>query len=63
LSDSITLAVSVNGKRRDEIEVSASASKDEIIEVAKEAVAKWLEDKNIIKEIVVPNKLVNLVVK
>ena len=63
MSDSITLAVSVNGKRRDEIEVSASASKDEIIEVAKEAVAKWLEDKNIIKEIVVPNKLVNLVVK
>jgi len=63
VKDSITLAVSVNGKRRDEIEVSASASKDEIIEVAKEAVAKWLEDKNIIKEIVVPNKLVNLVVK
>ena len=63
LQDSITLGVAVNGKRRGEIEVPADASKDEIIDIAKKEVSKWLEGKNIVKEIVVPNKLVNLVVK
>ncbi|SFV62359.1 Leucyl-tRNA synthetase [hydrothermal vent metagenome] len=63
VQDTITLGVSVNGKRRGEIEVASDASKDEIVEEAKSIVAKWLEGKNIIKEIVVPNKLVNLVVK
>ena len=61
--DSITLAVTINGKKRDEIEVSPSASKEEILEMAKTECAKWLEGKTIVKEIYVPNKLVNLVVK
>ncbi len=63
--DSITLAVTINGKKRAEIEVSPTATKEEILTYAKEQsnVQKWLEDKEIIKEIVVPNKLVNLVIK
>jgi leucyl-tRNA synthetase len=61
--DSVTLGVAVNGKRRAEIEISPTAAKDEIIAQAKEALAKWLEGKEIVKEIVVPNKLVNIVVK
>ena len=63
VEDSISLGVSVNGKRRGEIEVATNASKDEILSLAKESVAKWLEEKEIVKEIVVPNKLVNLVIK
>ncbi len=63
IEDTITIAVTVNGKRRGEIEVVKDISKDEILKLAKEVVPKWLEGKNIIKEIVVPNKLVNLVVK
>jgi len=63
VQDTITLGVSVNGKRRGEIEVSADASKEKIVEEAKARVSKWLEGKNIVKEIVVPKKLVNLVVK
>ncbi len=63
VSDSITYGISVNGKNRGEIEVSPSASNEEIIMAAKEAVSKWLEGMTIVKEIVVPNKLVNLVVK
>jgi leucyl-tRNA synthetase len=63
VEDSITLAVSVNGKRRSEIEVAKDTSKEEILELAKAEVAKWLEDKTIVKEIVVPGKLVNLVIK
>ncbi|MCD6432945.1 MAG: leucine--tRNA ligase [Sulfurimonas sp.] len=63
VEDSITLGVSVNGKRRAEIEVAIDEPKENIIVLAKESVAKWLEDKTIVKEIVVPKKLVNLVIK
>ncbi len=63
VADSITYGISINGKNRGEIEVSPSASNEEIISLAKKATAKWLEQMSIIKEIVVPNKLVNLVVK
>ncbi len=65
VADSITLAITINGKKRGEIEVDPSASKDEILALAKqsESALKWIEGKELIKEIVVPNKLVNLVVK
>ena len=61
--DSIKLVITVNGKKRDEIEVEKSLDKESIITQSKEKVGKWLEGKNIIKEIYVPGKLVNLVVK
>ncbi len=65
VADSVTLAITINGKKRGEIEVSPSASKDEILELAKasDSAKKWIDGKELIKEIVVPNKLVNLVVK
>ncbi|MGM0519445.1 MAG: leucine--tRNA ligase [Campylobacterota bacterium] len=61
--DSVCLAVTINGKKRGEVEVSPQASKDEILAAAKDNAAKWIDGKEIIKEIVVPNKLVNLVIK
>ncbi|MFX4233100.1 leucine--tRNA ligase [Aliarcobacter butzleri] len=61
--ESIVLAVTVNGKKRCEIEVAPDTSKDEILAKAKIASAKWLENSEILKEIVVPNKLVNFVIK
>ncbi|MFK5936883.1 MAG: leucine--tRNA ligase [Sulfurimonas sp.] len=63
VEDSVTLGVAINGKRRAEVEVSKDATKEEILLSAKELVSKWLEDKQIVKEIVVPNKLVNFVIK
>ena len=63
VEDSITLGVSVNGKNRAEVEVAADASKEEILAAAKEVIAKWIDGKEIVKEIVVPKKLVNIVVK
>ncbi len=63
VDDSITLAITINGKKRDEIEVEKDLSKDEILSQAKIKAAKWIEDKSIVKEIYVPNKLINLVVK
>ena len=59
----IVLAVTVNGKKRAEIEVSKEASKEDILSAGKSSAAKWIEDKELLKEIYVPNKLVNLVVK
>ncbi len=63
VEDSITLGVSINGKRRCEIEIAIDESKENIIALAKEKAEKWLEGKTIVKEIVVPKKLVNLVIK
>ncbi len=65
VQDTITLAITVNGKKRGEIEVSPEASKEEVLSLAKENenTKKWIDGKEIIKEIVVPKKLVNLVVK
>jgi leucyl-tRNA synthetase len=63
VQDSILYVVMIGGKKRTEVEVSPSASQEEILMAAKEAGAKWLEGMQIMKEIVVPNKLVNLAVK
>lgn len=59
----ITLGVSINGKARAEITVASDATNEEMIAHAKEAAAKWIEGKEIVKEILVPKKLVNLVIK
>ncbi|MDX4039669.1 leucine--tRNA ligase [Aliarcobacter skirrowii] len=61
--DSIVLAVTINGKKRCEIEVAINATNEEILELTKVAAKKWLENATIVKEIVVPNKLVNIVIK
>ena len=63
VQDSITMVVQVNGKVRGKMEVAANASVDEIKAQAKQidSVQKFLTGE-IKKEIVVPNKLVNIVV-
>ncbi len=63
VEDSVTLGVSINGKRRCEIEVALDAPQDEILAAAKAEAHKWLDGKTLVKEILVPKKLVNLVVK
>lgn len=63
--DSLQIIVQVNGKLRSRIEVAASASKDEIevAAVTDENVKRFTDDKQVVKVIVVPGKLVNIVVK
>ncbi|MFL5834750.1 MAG: leucine--tRNA ligase [Solirubrobacterales bacterium] len=65
VSDTVTLVVQVNGKLRDRIEAPAEAPKEELLRLARESekVAKHLDGQQIVKEIVVPGKLVNLVVR
>ncbi len=64
VSDSITLAVQVNGKVRAEITVGKDTSKDEIQKLAldQENVKKYLENKKPTKVIYVPGRLVSIVV-
>ena len=62
-SDTIKLAVTINGKKRAEFEADAGLNDGEILSLAKQNCAKWLEGKSIVKEIYVKNKLVNLVIK
>jgi leucyl-tRNA synthetase len=63
--DTFTLVVQVNGKRRDQIEARSDASEQELLELARasENVRRHLDGHEVVKEIVVPGKLVNLVVR
>lgn len=63
--DTITMAVQVNGKTRGTIEVDAAISKEAFMARAKEepSVAKWLATGTLVKEIYVPGKICNFVVK
>ncbi|HEY6771872.1 MAG TPA: leucine--tRNA ligase, partial [Solirubrobacterales bacterium] len=63
--DTYMLVVQVNGKLRDRIEVASDMGESELVELAKgsENVRRHLDGKPIVKEIVVPGRLVNLVVK
>ena len=64
-SDEIQFIVQVNGKLRGKIKFAVGAEKDEILALAKneDNVSKFLQDKEIVKEIFVPNKLINFVIK
>jgi leucyl-tRNA synthetase len=63
--DTFTLVVQVNGKRRDQIEAAVGTGEEELLELARasENVRRHLDGKEVVKEVVVPGKLVNLVVR
>ncbi|SVE15925.1 uncharacterized protein METZ01_LOCUS468779, partial [marine metagenome] len=65
LSYKLTLAVQINGKRRSEIEVDINMEENDIKQFAKadSKIIKYLEEKDILKEIYVKGRLVNIVVK
>lgn len=65
VDDTISLVVQVNGKVRGKVEVAADADKATVLAAAKADgnVQQHLEGKNLVREIVVPGRLVNLVVK
>ena len=65
IDNEVSIAVSVNGKLRSTIKVGVDMDKEELIKIAKEQenVKKYIDGHDIIKEIVVPNKIVNIVIK
>jgi len=63
--DTVEIAVSVCGKVRCTMEISVDDDKDKIVAAAKELpiIRSYIDQKEIVKEIYVPSKLVNIVVK
>ncbi len=63
--DTVEVAVQINGKLRATVALPVNCPKDEAIATAKadERIAAAIDGKTIVKEIAVPNKIVNIVVK
>ena len=63
--DTIEIVVQVNGKLRAKLNIAVDADKDSVIAMAMadEKVKESVDGKNIVKQIYVPNKLVNIVAK
>ena len=61
----VEIVIQINGKIRDRLEVSVEADAAEVIEIAKKAekIAPLVDGKTVVKELYVPGKLVNIVVK
>ncbi len=65
VQDKVTIAVQINGKMRGKFEIETGASKEDMLAAAKalETVKAHIDGKTIVKEIAVPGKIVNIVVK
>lgn len=65
VADEVSIAIQVNGKLRGTIEVDRNTSKEDTEKLALEVenVKKFIEGKEIVKIVVVPGKIVNIVVK
>lgn len=59
----ISVVIQVNGKLRGQITVSREITDKELQETAEDVIAKWLDGKEVVKVIVVKEKLINFVVK
>lgn len=62
IQDTVTIAVQINGKLRATLEVSKDLSEKELLTLSKEKVAKWIADKPIKFQKVIPNKLVTFAI-
>ncbi|OUW63414.1 MAG: leucine--tRNA ligase [bacterium TMED198] len=65
IDDMLTIVVQVNGKLRSSIDLPNGVSKEEVLGLCKKIpkIDQYLKGKTIIKEIYIPGKLVNLVIK
>lgn len=65
VEDTVEIVVQVNGKLKAKLNIAVDADKDSVIAMAMddEKVKEAIDGKNIVKQIYVPNKLVNIVAK
>ncbi len=63
IDDEIEIAVQVNGKTRTTIKIAKDIDKDSAIAAGKDALGDRLQGKNIVKEIYVPGRIINIVAK
>ncbi len=63
--DEVTIAVQVNGKLRGTLTVLNGVAQEEVSSLARNTpdIAKWLEGQTLVREIFIPNKLLNIVVR
>lgn len=59
----VEIMIQVNGKLRGEIMVQRNAQQDVVEPLAKAAIARWLEDKQLVKVIFVKDRLINFVIR
>lgn len=65
IDNEIIIGVQINGKLRGEVKTTKDEEKEILLEKAlkEEKIKKYIEDKEIVKTIVIPNKIVNIVIK
>jgi leucyl-tRNA synthetase len=65
LEESVEMAVQVMGKLRGKVLVPRDATREQVLEEARASpnVTRWLEGKSVVKEVFVPGRLVNFVVR
>ena len=65
VDQTVELPIQINGKVRGKVELPLNADRDTALAIAKAvpAVASFIEGKTLVKEIVVPNKIINIVVR
>ena len=65
VENTVEIALQVNGKLKSKLMIPADVAKDEVLALAKnnEKIKEILADKTIVKEIYVPGKIVNIVVR
>lgn len=61
-SDTVKLPIQINGKTKSFIDIDVNLNKDEVLKLAKENIKNKIQTE-IVKEIYVPNKIINFVVK
>ena len=63
VESTVEIAVQINGKTKVTLSIGKDDAKDDVLARAKEALGDRLDGKNIIKEIYVPGRIVNIVAK
>ena len=63
VQDTVEIALQIGGKLRGTMAVANGAAKEDVLAQAKEVLAAKIEGKTVVKEIYVPGKIVNLIVK
>ena len=65
LDENINLVVQINGKKREILKLKKNTSEEKILDIIKdnEKLKKFIQNKEIIKKIFVPNKIINLIVR
>ena len=63
VENSVVVAVQINGKVRENIKIAKDEAKESALEKAKASLGARLDGKTIVKEIYVPGRIINIVVK